>query len=100
MTTCLVNILPLRLSNILPARIATVVGAGGHEYIPPHGSTHGATGPTPLQVPGLTWGAGVSGAWPAFETCAQGAGVTIKTPTIPSATLNTNLHCIAEPSFK
>src|SRR5712691_12196423 len=97
-TTCLVSILPLTLSNIRPARIATVVGAGGHAYMPPQGSTHGATGPTPRQGPGLTVGAGVSGAWPAFETCARSAGETNKTPTIPSVTVNTNLHRITEPS--
>src|SRR5713101_3757213 len=68
--------------------------------MPPQGSTHGGTGPTPRQVPGLTVGAGVSGAWPAFETCAQSVGATIKTPTIPSATINANLHRIAEPSFE
>src|SRR5579864_2885391 len=67
--------------------------------MPPQGSTHGATGPTPRQVPGLTWGAGVSGAWPAFETCAPSLGATLKIPTIASAVNNANLDRISSASL-
>jgi hypothetical protein len=66
--------------------------------MPPQGSTHGATGPTPRQGPGRTVGTGVSGALPTFETCARNPAHIIKIPATPRAPVDTQRCRVNSPS--